>query len=108
MARYVLTRLAQIPLVLLGLVTVIWLVVRLAPGDPVVALVGDFPAPDEYVKAVREEFGLDRSLPEQFLRYVKEQTPEVRDLLAKERKITPEVEQKLNAAIAAFGQQFKA
>ncbi len=70
MARYVLTRLAQIPLVLLGLVTVIWLVVRLAPGDPVVALVGDFPAPDEYVKAVREEFGLDRSLPEQFLRYV--------------------------------------
>jgi peptide/nickel transport system permease protein len=70
MARYVLTRLAQIPLVLLGLVTVIWLVVRLAPGDPVVALVGDFPAPDEYVKTVRQEFGLDRSLPEQFLRYV--------------------------------------
>lgn len=69
MARYVLVRLLQIPPVLFGLVTVIWLVVRLAPGDPVLALVGDFPAPDEYVKRVREEFGLDRSLPEQFLRY---------------------------------------
>src|SRR6266542_3216247 len=70
MARYALGRLLQIPPVLLGLVTVIWLVVRLAPGDPVLALVGDFPAPDEYVKRIREEFGLDRSLPEQFLRYV--------------------------------------
>lgn len=70
MARYALVRLLQIPPVLLGLVTVIWLVVRLAPGDPVLALVGDFPAPDEYVKRIREEFGLDRSLPEQFLRYV--------------------------------------
>jgi peptide/nickel transport system permease protein len=70
MARYALVRLLQIPPVLLGLVTVIWLVVRLAPGDPVLALVGDFPAPDEYVKRIREEFGLDRSLPEQFFRYV--------------------------------------
>jgi peptide/nickel transport system permease protein len=70
MIRYTLVRLLQIPLVLLGLVTVLWLVVRLAPGDPVLALVGDFPAPDEYVRKVRQEFGLDRSLPEQFVRYV--------------------------------------
>jgi peptide/nickel transport system permease protein len=70
MARYALVRLLQIPPVLFGLVTVIWLVVRLAPGDPVLALVGDFPAPDEYVRRIREEFGLDRSLPEQFFRYV--------------------------------------
>jgi hypothetical protein len=32
----------------------------------------------------------------------------VRDLLAKEKKITPDVEQKLNASIAAFNQHFKA
>ena len=70
MARYVAGRLLQIPAVLFGLVTVIWLVVRLAPGDPVLALVGDFPAPEEYVRKVRAEFGLDRSLPEQFVRYV--------------------------------------
>lgn len=70
MARYVAVRLLQIPAVLFGLVTVIWLVVRLAPGDPVLALVGDFPAPEEYVRKIRAEFGLDRSLPEQFVRYV--------------------------------------
>ena len=70
MARYVAGRLLQIPAVLFGLVTVIWLVVRLAPGDPVLALVGDFPAPEEYVRKIRAEFGLDRSLPEQFVRYV--------------------------------------
>ncbi|MFO0850602.1 MAG: F0F1 ATP synthase subunit alpha [Gemmataceae bacterium] len=44
----------------------------------------------------------------QFLRFMREQMPEVRDLLAKEKKITPEVEQKLNAAITTFNGQFKA
>lgn len=70
MARYVALRVLQIPLVVLGIVTVVWLVVRLAPGDPVQALVGDFPAPDEYVRKVRAEYGLDRPLPEQFARYL--------------------------------------
>jgi F-type H+/Na+-transporting ATPase subunit alpha len=49
-----------------------------------------------------------RAWEEQFLRFMKEQMPEVRELLVKEKKITPEVEQKLNAAITAFNQQFKA
>jgi F-type H+-transporting ATPase subunit alpha len=44
----------------------------------------------------------------QFLKYLKEQTPEVRDLMAKEKKITDEVAKKLDAAIAAFRPQFKA
>jgi peptide/nickel transport system permease protein len=66
----VLFRLLQMIPLVLGIVTVIFTIVRLAPGDPVLALVGDFPAPDEYIRQVREEFGLDRSLPEQFLRYL--------------------------------------
>jgi peptide/nickel transport system permease protein len=70
MGRYVLVRLLQLIPLVLGIVTVIFTIVRLAPGDPVLALVGDFPAPDEYVRQVREEFGLDRSLPEQYVRYV--------------------------------------
>jgi F-type H+-transporting ATPase subunit alpha len=49
-----------------------------------------------------------RSWEEQFVRFMQEQHPEVRDLLAKEKKITPDVEQKLNASIAAFNQHFKA
>ncbi|OWK47153.1 F0F1 ATP synthase subunit alpha [Fimbriiglobus ruber] len=45
---------------------------------------------------------------DQFLAFVKEQQPEVRVLLAKEKKMTDEVIKKLDAAIAAFQPQFKA
>lgn len=70
MARYIAVRLLQVPPMLLAIVAVIFAIVHLAPGDPVQALVGDFPAPDEYVRKVREEFRLDRPLPEQFAWYV--------------------------------------
>lgn len=43
----------------------------MAPGDPVQALVGDFPAPEAYVRAVRHEFGLDRPLGIQLLMYLR-------------------------------------
>ncbi len=45
---------------------------------------------------------------DQFLKFMKEQKPDVRALLAKERKMTDEVVEKLNAAIAAFQPQFRA
>ncbi|MGL4423609.1 MAG: F0F1 ATP synthase subunit alpha, partial [Gemmataceae bacterium] len=49
-----------------------------------------------------------RNWEEQFLKFLKEQMPEVRDLLSKEKKLTDEVIKKLNAAIDAFQPQFKA
>jgi F-type H+/Na+-transporting ATPase subunit alpha len=45
---------------------------------------------------------------EQFTKFMKEQKPEVRALLGKERKITDAVATALDDAIAAFGPQFKA
>jgi F-type H+/Na+-transporting ATPase subunit alpha len=45
---------------------------------------------------------------EQFLRFMREQKSDVRDRLTKEKKLTPELEEKLKAAIAAFQPQFKA
>ncbi|MCE9563712.1 MAG: F0F1 ATP synthase subunit alpha [Planctomycetes bacterium] len=45
---------------------------------------------------------------EQFLKFMKEQKPEVRALLAEKKDMTPEVVEKLNAAIAEFQPQFKA
>jgi len=48
-----------------------------------------------------------RKWEEQFLTFMTDQMPEVRELLAKERKITDQVAQKLDAAIVAFQPQFK-
>jgi peptide/nickel transport system permease protein len=61
--------LAAVPLVI-GVVTLNFLIIQLAPGDPVSVLVGEFPAPPEYVAQLRRELGLDASPPERYLRYV--------------------------------------
>lgn len=45
---------------------------------------------------------------EQFLRYMHEQKADIRNILVKERKLTPDFETKLKAAIAEFQPQFKA
>jgi peptide/nickel transport system permease protein len=60
-----------IPL-LLGVVVVNFALIQLAPGDPATILVGDFPAPPGYIAQVRHDFGLDRPLPVQLVRYVGE------------------------------------
>jgi F-type H+-transporting ATPase subunit alpha len=48
-----------------------------------------------------------RKWEEQFLTFMRDQQPEVRDLLAKEKKLTDAVTGKLDAAIAAFQPQYK-
>ena len=45
---------------------------------------------------------------QQFLQFMREQRPEVRNKLLKERKLTPEIEKQLAAAIEFFQPQFKA
>jgi F-type H+-transporting ATPase subunit alpha len=49
-----------------------------------------------------------RAWEEQFLKYLKGQQSGLRDLIAKERKLTDEVVKRLDAAIAAFQPLFKA
>jgi F-type H+-transporting ATPase subunit alpha len=48
-----------------------------------------------------------RDWEDQFLKFVRDQKPDVRTLLAKERKMTDEVVKKLDAAIAEFQPLFK-
>jgi len=69
MGRFLLARLAWAVPVLLVILIVNFLVIHLAPGDPVQALVGDFPAPPGYLEQIRHDFGLDQSLWVQLLRY---------------------------------------
>ncbi len=49
-----------------------------------------------------------RAWESQFLKFMREQMPEVRNALGKEKKITDDIAKKLNDAIAAFRPQFKA
>lgn len=65
-----LSRLAQSLLTLLVLVTMIWLMFRLLPGDPTTALLGTGQLPPEAVAQLRTQWGLDDPMPLQYLRYL--------------------------------------
>ncbi|MEK6418387.1 MAG: ABC transporter permease [Burkholderia gladioli] len=58
--------------VVLGVLIVNFFLVRLAPGDPALALAGDAGAGDAaYVERLREQLGLARPLAEQFFHYLR-------------------------------------
>ncbi len=65
---YVVRRLLQVAPAVLGIVVVTFVLVHLAPGDPVDALAGEG-ASEAYLDSLRVEYGLDRSLPTQLLAY---------------------------------------
>ena len=67
--RSIANRLLQLIPVLIGISVISFLLLRLAPGDPVRLLVGDRASP-ETIAAVRQQYGLDLPLPLQFLNYV--------------------------------------
>jgi peptide/nickel transport system permease protein len=60
---------ASVPITLFGLVLVTFLIGRVMPLDPVLAIVGDR-APQDVVERTRVELGLDQSLPVQFWIYL--------------------------------------
>lgn len=69
MLQYTLRRvLIAIPSIL-GVMIIVFAMVRLAPGDPAQLLAGEF-ADAETIELIRERFGLNQSIPEQFLRFV--------------------------------------
>lgn len=70
LALYTLQRLVQAIPLLLGVVVVNFTLIQLAPGDPATILIGDYPAPPEYVAQVRQEFGLDQPLGVRLVRYL--------------------------------------
>jgi ABC-type dipeptide/oligopeptide/nickel transport system permease component len=70
MARFLVHRLLLGLVVLFGLAVATFLIVHLAPGDPVQSALGGRASPAQ-VEAVRHRVGLDRSLPVQFEDYVR-------------------------------------
>lgn len=66
---YILQRLGWAFLTVFTIVVVNFIVVRVVPGDPLTAIVGDYPAPPDYVDQLKRELGLDDSILVQLWRY---------------------------------------
>jgi peptide/nickel transport system permease protein len=69
--NFVLRRLFHALPLLVCVIVFNFFLIHLAPGDPIQALVGEFPAPESYVIEMRKVFGLDQPLYIQLLFYIK-------------------------------------
>ena len=69
MGKFILRRLLLLIPILLGLTVLVFLFIRLLPGDPAGAILGERATP-EAIERVRTALGLDRPLPEQYWEYV--------------------------------------
>lgn len=70
MKSYITKRLLTMVVTLLGLSVVVFVVSRVAPGDPAKLAAGP-DATQEMVEVIRKEFGLDKPLPAQYLSYIR-------------------------------------
>ena len=69
MARFLIRRLALFLLALTGISILIFLALRILPGD-VAAVMAGLNAPPERVDRLRQQMGLDRSYPRQYLDWI--------------------------------------
>jgi peptide/nickel transport system permease protein len=70
LSRWALRRLMLAVPVVLSVTALTFILIHLAPGDPVYALAGDGGSPAYYTE-MRAKYGLDRPLVEQFVRYTR-------------------------------------
>lgn len=70
MLRYFLTRIGWALVAVLLIVIVNFLIIKAVPGDPVIAMIGEYPAPPDYVERIRAEYGLDQPVWVQLYRYL--------------------------------------
>lgn len=70
MGRYIAARIALMVPVLLILLTVLFVVLRIMPGDPVLAVLGGRNVAPEVIEEYRHRLGLDRPLPAQYGEYL--------------------------------------
>jgi peptide/nickel transport system permease protein len=69
MFRYLIRRLLQMIPLLIGVSIIVFLLVHLAPGDPVRMLLGE-EATQEDVERLQAVYGFDKPLPVQYFRWL--------------------------------------
>jgi len=97
--RFVVRRLLLLIPILLGLSILIFAWVHALPGSPATSLLGERSTP-ELVKAYNEKYGFDRSIPEQFLSYVKTTASgDFGTSIATHRAVTTELRERFPATV---------
>lgn len=69
LSTFLLRRLWQAVPLVFGVLVITFTLVHVAPGDPITVLAGDG-GNEAYYREMRAHYGLDRSLPEQLVRYI--------------------------------------
>ncbi len=105
LTRYVITRiLLTIPMVFI-LLTIVFVVLRIMPGDPVSALLGGH-APESVIEKKREELGLNRPMAVQYVDYLWQICRlDLGESMVFKQRVTKAIREKLPATIelTAFG-----
>jgi len=57
-------------LLFIAVLTVLFLLLEIAPGDPIDALIGDYPVSEEYRAQITAAYGLDKSVWERYILYL--------------------------------------
>jgi len=70
LVKYVLRQLVQMLVTVAGIVTVVFFLIRLIPGDPATIMLGDYATTDA-IASLRDQMGLDRPLPVQYALFVR-------------------------------------
>ena len=75
MVRNILSRLLQAVCVLLGVALLIFIMLRIVPGNPIATLMGEH-ADRAVIERMTAELGLDQPILRQFIRYLAGEYPE--------------------------------
>jgi len=97
--RYVAGRLALVPVMLWLIASLVFLLLRVAPGDPIDALLGTR-APEAARAALRAQLGLDRSLLEQYGQFLLQLLKgDLGNSLTNQQPVTEVIRQSLPASL---------
>src|SRR4030042_4647797 len=66
MIQHILRRILLTPITLFAVFTIVFLIMRVAPGDPATVILGSF-ASEQSLQAVRKTMGLDKPLYTQYV-----------------------------------------
>lgn len=100
MSAYIIKRLLLALPALLGAILIVFLLVRLAPGDPATAMAGP-QATEEYVQQIKAEFNLDKHIAVQFITYMKKLVleGELGESIRTNRPVITEISEKFPATL---------